>query len=352
MISCAALLLGVLSFSLHTLPADLRTFLQNRIDFSQQEVQAAEQGEVLTKLLDTDRKPEVAAFGIMHLEVPVEYFVQQYRDIEGFMRSRGVTEIGVFGNPALLQDLQGFTLEPSDAQAIRECDVGDCNVKLPASVIKRLRQDIDSSGPDFQKRVEAQVKQMLVDYVMAYRIGGNDSMGRYDDQEYPLRMADEFHALLQESDYLYEVVPELHEYLEAYPRVVLQDVEDVIYWKQTRYDKLRPIVSLTHGTIFGRSHGRIKTLIASKQLYASHYFEASLELLALVEEAESAESPGFFLLYLNRSRFDTLRKSGFVGMKHTVRTEILKKLDQEMNSTKTTIEARYREGNSPAGEKK
>jgi hypothetical protein len=50
-----------------------------------------------------------------------------------------------------------------------------------------------------------------------------------------------------------------------------------------------------------------RTLIASKQIYASHYFEASLELTALVEAKEPGENSGFFLLYLNRSRLDNFR---------------------------------------------
>lgn len=342
----------VLTGTVHALSTDLETFLRSQIGFSQEDLHKLEQGKILTKLIDTDKKPEVAVFGIMHLDVPVDFFLDQYRDIDAFMSSSGVKEIGVFGNSAQLQDLKGFALEPSDALAIRECEVGDCDVKLPATVIARLRQEIDWSAPDCQERVEAQVMQMLVDYVMAYQIGGNESMGRYDDQKYPLRMVDEFHELLQESEYLYEFVPELHEYLQAYPRRRLENVEDFIYWSQTRFDRVRPILTLNHSTIFRRSHGKIKTLIASKQIYASHYFEASLELSALVEEAEGAGRPGFFLLYLNRSRFDTLRKTGPPGMRRTIRNEMLKKVEEEMKLTKAKTETRYQEELSPIeGEK-
>lgn len=337
-LSCV-LLLGALSIGQHTPPPDMTTYLQNQIGLSQPELQALERGEVVTKLLETDEKPEVAVFGIMHLNVPVEFFIEQYRDVEAFMRSGGVKEIGVFGNPAKVQDLKGFTLEPSDAEAIRECKVGDCDVKLPVSVVERLQREVDWSEPDCQERVEAQVKQTLVEYVMAYQIGGNDSMGRYDDQKYPLKMADEFRDLLQESEYLYEFVPELHEYLQVYPRRRLENVEDFIYWSQTRFDRVRPILTLNHSTIFRRSHGKIRALIASKQIYASHYFEASLEVAALVMAAEGLDSSGFYLLYLNRSRLDSLRKGGPPGMRNTIRNEMLNRVKLEMQSTKARMEA-------------
>jgi hypothetical protein len=284
----------------------------------------------------------------MHLEVPAEFLVEQYRDIGTFMRANQAAQIGTFDNPARLEDLRGLTLEASDIQAIRECEVGDCDLKMPATVLDRLHREVDWSKSDFQQRVEAAVGQMLVDYVTAYRAGGTAAMGQYDDQQYPLRMADEFRELLGESRWLYEFAPEFQNYLERYPLASLQDVDDFLVWTKVKYEKIRPIVSVAHSTIYKRSQGKVRTWIASKQIYASHYFEASLELSALVEEAEGAERPGIFLLYLNRSRLDTLRRSGFVGKKHTVRSELLKKVDQEMKSTKVMIETLYREVSSPA----
>jgi hypothetical protein len=56
--------------------------------------------------------------------------------------------------------------------------------------------------------------------------------------------------------------------------------------------------------------------IASKQLYANHYFDASLGLSAFVEGNGRATSSSY-LLYLNRSRIGALQGS-FVGLKRSV----------------------------------
>ena len=71
------------------------------------------------------------------------------------------------------------------------------------------------------------------------------------------------------------------------------------------------MVSVTHASIY-RKPGSERTLIASKQIYASHYFEASLGLTAVVGSSQQSK-PGFYLLYLNRSRSDALR-GGFSGL--------------------------------------
>ncbi len=341
------LLLGTISASMQTVPPDLKTFLKERVDFTQQDFRALELREAVTKMLNTDKKPEVAVFGIMYVEVPADFFIDKFRDIETFMKSSSVVEMGTFENPAQANNLSELTLEPEELVSIKECEVGKCNLKLSAAMIDRIRREVDWSASNCRERVTELVKEMMVGYVKAYSIGGSASMVQYDDQKYPLRSADEFHELLQESDFLYEYVPQLHRYLEVYPQDDLPGTENVIYWCKRKYDKLRPIVSINHVTLFRQSQGKAKTLIASKQIYANHYFEASFELTALVETELKAGRPGFYFLYLNRSRFDTLRKKFLPGMQHTIRSEILKKINQEMNSTRVQLESLYREEVSP-----
>src|ERR1035437_8151582 len=54
-----------------------------------------------------------------------------------------------------------------------------------------------------------------------------------------------------------------------------------------------------------------QAVIASKQIYASHYFDASLGLTAAIDDPGAAAGPGMYLVHLNRSRIDLLR--GFFG---------------------------------------
>jgi hypothetical protein len=56
--------------------------------FSPAEFVAAERGQAVAKIIATKVETEVAAFGKVLVQVPVEYFVERLRDIESFKRSR------------------------------------------------------------------------------------------------------------------------------------------------------------------------------------------------------------------------------------------------------------------------
>ncbi len=48
----------------------------------------------------------------------------------------------------------------------------------------------------------------------------------------------------------------------------------------------------------------VSHVIAIKQLYASHYFQATLELRFLVDDDRRADGSGFYLFSITRSRID------------------------------------------------
>lgn len=48
------------------------------------------------------------------------------------------------------------------------------------------------------------------------------------------------------------------------------------------------------------------SLAAEKQIYANHYFEAALDLLAIADRADADGSSGIYLLKLTRYRFDNM----------------------------------------------
>ena len=87
--------------------------------------------------------------------------------------------------------------------------------------------------------------------------------------------------------------------------------EDVFYWSTVDFG-LKPTVRVNHVIIYplaARPSG-VSHVIAIKQLYASHYFHAALELRFLVDDESRANRRGFCLVSLTRSRVD-----GTTGLK-------------------------------------
>jgi hypothetical protein len=94
-------------------------------------------------------------------------------------------------------------------------------------------------------------------------------------------------------------------YLEEYPRSQPSGAEDFFYWSTVDFG-LKPTVRVNHVIIHplaARPSG-VSHVIAIKQLYASHYFQTTLELRFLVDDARRADRPGFYLVSITRSRID------------------------------------------------
>jgi hypothetical protein len=88
-----------------------------------------------------------------------------------------------------------------------------------------------------------------------------------------------------------------------------------------------------------------RTVVASKMLYASHYFWTALELRVLLPDP--ARGPGFWLAMVNRSRSDGL--SGFMGrvIRDRVQGEVVESTRKALTTTKTRLESRGGPDGSP-----
>ena len=213
--------------------------------------------------------------------------------------------------------------------------MGDCDVKLPGAIIERLQREVDWKSANATERATALLRQALLEYVRAYLAGGNRALAEYQDKKQAVRLEEEFRGLLGNSPYLYEYVPESHRYLQDFPQGKPAGAEDFIYWSLEKFG-LKPVLSVTHVTMHRRPSGPV--LIASKQIYGSHYFDASLALTALIEGEDASGRPGFYLLYLNRSRADALR-GGFSGLKRSlVGGKVNGGMKENMRLTKQRLE--------------
>ena len=290
----------------------------------------------------------MAAFAIMRLDVPAEFFIDKVRDIVNFKKSDNVLQIGKFSDPPRLEDLAGLTLDAVDIEAIRRCRVNSCDVKLPERFIERFRKEVNWSAPNYRDRVTTLAREMLLEYVQAYLHGGNAALGEYKDKSYPVRLADEFRSLLQPAPYMYGYAPEFERYLQEFPTTPLADVEDFIYWSKDKFG-LKPVVSLTHVTIYkDRRADDLDVLIASKGIYASHYFEASLGLTGFIH-SQSSDPHRTYLIYINRSRADALR--GFLaGLKRSLIVGSLRDgAKKSMEVIKEKLESEYWKRNKSSG---
>ena len=198
-----------------------------------------------------------------------------------------------------------MTLPASDVAALSTCRPGDCDLKLSKAAITRFRNDVNWSSPTATRQSHDVARGLILELVQAYRANGNAALGRYDDGGEPMSVAEEFRALLTSGDLLPLPVPGLMAYLEEYPRSRPPGAEEFFYWSTVDFG-FKPTVRVNHVIIYplaARPSG-VSHVIAIKQLYASHYFQTTLELRFLVDDERRANRPGFYLISITRSRID------------------------------------------------
>jgi len=95
----------------------------------------------------------------------------------------------------------------------------------------------------------------------------------------------------------------LRQHLLDYPRSSAEKTTDFVYWSKERV-RGRPVISITHvATAAAVDESPVAFAIGSKQIYAMHYFDASLGLTLLVPDRTGA-GHATYVVYLNRSRID------------------------------------------------
>jgi hypothetical protein len=126
---------------------------------------------------------------------------------------------------------------------------------------------------------------------------------RYADQTDALDMPQEFLALTRSGLDGLDRFPSLRRHLLQYPERPAADARDVLYWSKERVGR-RNVASITH-LVVARTAGDSPAdyAIGSKQIYGTHYYDASLGLTFLVADRTSL-SPVTYVAYVNRSRVD------------------------------------------------
>ena len=314
-------------------PAGLETYLATVVKATAAERAKLLDGAPLTRLLDADVSKEVAAFGAIWIDAPIRRYVDAVRDIERFERGGQFKVTKRISTPPRPEDFTQMHLTPEDVADLRTCRVGDCELKLSQQALQAFRTEVDWKAASPQASADAVMRRLSQEYVTGYLEKGNEQLAVYRDNSRPTFVASEFRSLVDQMPALTSSIPDMRRYLLGYPAVTLPGATSFLYWQETQFG-LKPIIRISHLVIW---EGKDETLVASKMLYASHYFWTALELRALFPDASRGR--GFWLVTINRSRSDGL--SGFTGffVRRRVRSDVQTGTLGILNGTKERLEA-------------
>lgn len=318
-------------------PPALAEFLRDRIKLTDAQIAGVEQGQPVVRVLDTRKSEDVAVFGIITINLSRAAYVERAKDFAHSLRTPSRVALGLFSQPAVPADVQAVVVDSQDVAELPRCRVGECKLKLPAVVMDEVRRSVNFAAPDARDQVNAYARRRLVEYVNDYRARGDSAVVVYDDQGH--RDAGvAFADLLAGSPYVYQYVPTLHRYLADYPRTRLEGVTDVIYWSADSVPGLRPILSVNHLTIYSPPELAGTTLLANKQIFATHYFETLFDLTTAITRPAAPGGTGMYLVVIRRFRFDRMPRVAMVSLKGKVEGKLKDQLRQDLEHEKRSAE--------------
>jgi len=295
-----------------TAEADLRKVLAQRAAFDADEIAAVERGEPVAKLLPSNDPREVAVCGVIELPSDPESALKAFQ-LSMRLKAKSNLESGRFSNVPRVDDLGSLTLSDRDIADLKTCTVGDCKLKLSAVMIQRFQKTIDWNASDYREQANQLFRLMIVEYVAAYLQKGDAALIEYADQSAGLPLAREQNSLLANLLYINEAAPEFIRHLKAFPKSSVP-VERSLTWAKIDFG-FKPVLIITDVfTYRSEVHGVPQVLVLSKQIYANHYFDASLSLTAAIGNQTQTKS---HLLYVNHSRASALA-SIFSKFKHRI----------------------------------
>jgi hypothetical protein len=284
-------------------------------------------------MLEADASREVYVLGAVWIAAPIQRYVAAVNDIESFERGGRIRLTRRISSPPRIEDFADLRLPAEDVADLRRCRVGDCDVKLSEEALQRVRTEVDWRGPDPRAAVDALIRRLALEYVTGYLEGGNQRLAAYRDHSRPTRVGEEFRSMAEQIPLLSKDMPSLGRYLLDFPGASLPDSTSFLYWQETQFG-LKPTIRISHLVI---RRGQEDTVVASKMLYATHYFWTALELRILVPDPSRGQ--GFWFVMVNRSRSDGL--SGFTGLfvRGRVRRDVQEGTLTALRQTKSRLEA-------------
>jgi hypothetical protein len=316
----------------------LAKFLTATLQFSASDLEELARGRTVARTLATNDTREVAVAGATWFSTSVNTYLAKLHDIVKLKATKEVLQISPFAPRASASDMQSMTLDPEDIDDLRRCRVGNCKLKLDAAALERFQRDVRWSDPSAAETANRVAREIVAGYVAAYQQGGAPALPQYRDRDRAVHVADETRVLFDRFSILAERFPDLRRHLDAYPQGRAGNAEDLFYWSKESWG-LKPVISATHLTLWKTTSDVADAIVTSKQIYATHYFDASLAVTFLTGSGNPDE-PGMYVVYMNRSVVDAL--GGMFGLiKRTIaRSKARNGLVDQLQGLKKRVESK------------
>ncbi len=302
---------------------------------------AVARGEPFAKVLGTDPR-EIAVAGAIRIAASSERLVDRYRDVESLKRSAIVIDMGRLSKPPRAADLASVPFEDYSLD-LRECQPGECRVRLGEPEIARFHREVDWRAADWRERSQTVWREVLAGYAAAYSREGRRALPTFANKREPLSVPAELSLVVDRFGFLNAFAPGFLAYLREFGPGGPDGLDEVMYWSKEDFG-VRPVLRLSHQTIYRTSVSNTSSgtpraiLIATNQIYADHYLDAGLTLTMTIDASEAGGKPAFYMISVSRARTRSLSGMLRSFVRSTVQNRSRDALRKILASTKTSLE--------------
>ena len=269
-------------------------FFEPSITITGSERSQLDGGQPIARVLEATG-PEVAVLAAVPVSVDGDRLVAWEQRIEELKKNRYVLAIGRFSDPPRIEDLANLELDDHDVAAIRSCRPQHCELKLSADEMAQL-QRAEGKGDAIQQAF----RQMILDRVKQYLANGQ--LPPDQDHHQQVQPGSRFDSLLDHTPFLADHLPQFTEDLRNSPSKPQTGVETFLYWSKEHVAR-KAVISVTQLSILrSRDPGMPEALIVGRDIFSTHYVNASLSITALIRGAGRTN----YLVYVNRTDVDVL----------------------------------------------
>ena len=299
---------------------------------------ALERGEPLAKILPTDKR-EIAIVGAIRIVADRDRLIARYRSIENLKRSAIVLDAGAFSPVPQASDLARLAFEDHGLD-LRDCQPGDCPVRLAAAEISRFHREVDWNASDWRTRSATVWRDVLASYAAAYQQKGRAGLPVFVNKAESLSVASELELLMSHYGFLADYSPTLHAYLRSPDPGGPTGTERMLYWTKEDFG-VRPIIRISNQVIQPAARSNDPVIVTSNQVYGDHYLDAAITA-TLALTAPEDEGRSFYMISVNRVRTRSLTGLLRTMVRSTVQGRSRDAMRKILIATKSALETEQR----------
>ncbi len=308
------------------------TFFRPSITISNSEHAQLDDGYAIARVLPT-KGFEVAVLAATPVEVDGDRLLAWERRIEELKQSSYVLAIGRFSNPPRIEDLAGLELDSGDVSAIRSCRPRNCEIKLSSSEMEQLQSAEAQAQGNRNAAIQHVFRHIVLNRVQHYVADGH--IPPSEDHHQQIQPASRFALLLDHMPFLRARLPQLVAYLRAYPLKTNPEVESFLYWSKEHFAR-KAVTTVTQvSMVRNDGSGLPEILIVGRNIFSSHYIDASLSVTALMRGDANGKN---YLVYINRTEVDVLHGAFGGIIRHSIQDH-LKKTTETLTDLRRRLES-------------